>query len=584
MMKSYSVEVGTLMSTKRRSSLRNTLPAALLLNLVWLGAAAAADPLTQPASLESPYPAEMGTVIESELGPGDKKYAFNFTEYYGFSGQAGELVSVELLSNADVYVDVLTHKRNGGKLVKGNQDDRTYLPKITMTLPQDGDYVLRVMSIKPRTFRLALSSERRPLSGAGAQPTPATTGAPPGMKSGHAQPDLFAGQTMQGAITNSDARTAAAAPYDCFRLSTEPGSQWTIVMESTVVDAQLALGRGEECAGVAFDLSTDNRGQGRNARLSFNSGGGSYLIFAIANSEGRGPYTIRAELNPGTAARSLLSAGTPPIFIPDGSASTVVGQAGKAPAPGTTIQDCPTCPAMVVVPAGAFMMGSPATEAGRDANEGPRHRVVFAKPYAIGQHEVTFDQWNACVAEGGCTQKPFDQGWGEGKRPVINVSFNDVLRYVGWLSKKTGHKYFLPSEAEWEYAARAGSETPWNTGDGIITDDGNFLSQFKKTVPVSAYPPNAFGLYDMHGNVAEWVQDCLDTGYVGVPSDGSAATSSPCRRIVRGGAFDKEPVAIRSATRLEVAAKPYVNVGFRVTRALESESDNRKPGVTPNAN
>jgi formylglycine-generating enzyme required for sulfatase activity len=238
-------------------------------------------------------------------------------------------------------------------------------------------------------------------------------------------------------------------------------------------------------------------------------------------------------------------------------------------AAGQVIQDCDTCPEVVVVPAGSFMMGSPASEGGRYANEGPRHLVSLKHAFAIGKFEVTFDDWNACVADGACLPV-LDFGWGQGRRPV-SVLFIEALRYVAWLSQKTGQKYFLPSEAEWEYAARAGSDTPWNTGEAIISDDANILNQFARTVPVGGFPPNAFGLHDTHGNVAEWVQDCFDTGYFGVPADGGAALVVNCpQSITRGGGFGSEPRGVRSASRILVNGGRAFDTGFRVARALSA--------------
>ena len=154
--------------------------------------------------------------------------------------------------------------------------------------------------------------------------------------------------------------------------------------------------------------------------------------------------------------------------------------AGTAVAePDNEFRDCNVCPLMMVLPAGTFMMGSPPNEAMRSGDEGPLHEVSIAKRLAVGRFEVTFDEWEACQADGGCGQyKPSDDGWGVGRRPVVNISWADAKAYATWLSKKTGKEYRLPSEAEWEYAARAGTTTPFSTGRTITSDQANFDGNF----------------------------------------------------------------------------------------------------------
>jgi formylglycine-generating enzyme required for sulfatase activity len=248
-------------------------------------------------------------------------------------------------------------------------------------------------------------------------------------------------------------------------------------------------------------------------------------------------------------------------------------------------QDCPGCPELVAIPGGEFLMGSPKEERGRDRNEGPQRKVTI-RPFAAGKFEVTFAQWDTCVAEGGCSHKPGDQGWGRGKRPVINVSWEDARQYVAWLSKKTGQPYRLLTEAEWEYAARGVTKTtephtPFSTGATINYKQANYDANFKygggpqgiyrqKTMDVGSFRRNAFGLHDMHGNVWEWVEDCYKESYDGAPADGSAVTASGCAlRILRGGAWNYFPRLLRSAYRYATAGDARLeNMGFRVARAL----------------
>ncbi|MGQ0677139.1 MAG: SUMF1/EgtB/PvdO family nonheme iron enzyme [Rhodospirillales bacterium] len=245
---------------------------------------------------------------------------------------------------------------------------------------------------------------------------------------------------------------------------------------------------------------------------------------------------------------------------------------------GKTFRDLPEAPEMVAVPAGSFMMGSPPNEAERSPDEGPQHRVEV-KAFAAGKYPVTFQEWDACVADGGCTHRPSDQGGGRGNRPVINVSWNDAQEYVRWLSRRTGRQYRLLSEAEWEYAARAGATTPFHTGETIATDQANFNGSYVyggsakgkhrgRTTPVGSFPANAFGLCDMHGNVWEWVEDCWNATYDGAPGDGTAWLTGECsRRILRGGSWDNDPGDVRSAYRVRVVTtNRYINLGFRVAR------------------
>ena len=250
---------------------------------------------------------------------------------------------------------------------------------------------------------------------------------------------------------------------------------------------------------------------------------------------------------------------------------------------GAKFKDCKVCPEMVVIPAGSFMMGSPKGEKGGGDDERPVHRVTITAPLAVGKYEVTFEEWDACVAGGGCGRyRPKDQRWGRGRRPVVLVSWRDAKKYVEWLSAKTGKAYRLLSEAEWEYAARAGTTGPFHFGATISTDQANYDGHSTygsgrkgvyrgKTVPVGSFPANGFGLHDVHGNVWEWVEDCWHENHFGAPLDGSAWTSGgDCGdRVLRGGSWSNEPRNLRSAFRVWYGAGIRdVNIGFRVARTL----------------
>jgi formylglycine-generating enzyme required for sulfatase activity len=247
------------------------------------------------------------------------------------------------------------------------------------------------------------------------------------------------------------------------------------------------------------------------------------------------------------------------------------------PKPGQTFRDCNDgCPEMVVVPAGSYTMGLPASEPGRDGSEAPQRQVSIRQAFAVGRFEVTFAEWEACVAGGGCqsNRTPSDQTWGKGRRPVINVSWNDAKEYVAWLSQKTGRSYRLLSEAEWEYAARAGTTTSYfwgnDIGRGRANCDGCRPQAEKQTEPVGSFTANAFGLHDVHGNVWELVEDCWNANYQGAPQDGSAWSKGDCRRhVIRGGSWYTGPQWIRSAKReSDPAGYKNSNVGFRVARGL----------------
>jgi formylglycine-generating enzyme required for sulfatase activity len=228
---------------------------------------------------------------------------------------------------------------------------------------------------------------------------------------------------------------------------------------------------------------------------------------------------------------------------------------------------------MVVLPIGKFMMGSPE---GQGLNEErPQHVVMVAKPFAAGKYEVTFAEWDACVSAGACF-RPSDAGWGRGNTLVINVSWDNAHRYVDWLSRLTGKDYRLLSEAEWEYAARAGTTTAYAWGDEMGKGNANCNgcgSQWdnKQTAPVGSFKLNAFGFHDMHGNVWEWVEDVWHDNYQGAPTDAHPWIEDGARslRVVRGGSWVDNPGLLRSAYRQrDDPGTGDTYSGFRVARTL----------------
>lgn len=265
--------------------------------------------------------------------------------------------------------------------------------------------------------------------------------------------------------------------------------------------------------------------------------------------------------------------------------------AATAQEAGTVFRDCAGCPEMAVVPPGTYAMGSSDAAPWRYRFEKPRHTVTIAAPFAVGVHEVTFAQWDACVKAGGCEgHRPGDEGWGRGRRPVINVSWVDAQGYVQWLSRETGERYRLLSEAEWEYVARAGrpEARPWGDSEALQCRHANGFDRagadrypadrgpvdcsdgHAATAPVGSFQPNSFGLHDVLGNVWEWTEDCWHDSYSGAPADGSAWQSGDCSlRVLRGGSWINDPEVLRSANRDggRVGDRDR-DIGFRVARDI----------------
>jgi formylglycine-generating enzyme required for sulfatase activity len=257
--------------------------------------------------------------------------------------------------------------------------------------------------------------------------------------------------------------------------------------------------------------------------------------------------------------------------------------------PGKVFRDCAECPTMTVVPAGSFWQGSDEKAGQPLKQETPRRMVTIAEPFAIGVFEITFAQWDACVAAGGCTTMPGDNGWGRDARPAIMVSWNDAVEFTTWLSGKTGQAYSLPSESQWEYAARAGEESDWLGGDpagicqygNIAGSESGFRWQHPdcadpaalETLEVGSLQPNAFGLYDVIGNVAEWTLDCLNLSYLDAPADGSAWGRGICSsRMTRGGSWFTGTREIRLPARFNLKNGDRNDfTGFRVVRKVTAQ-------------
>lgn len=307
----------------------------------------------------------------------------------------------------------------------------------------------------------------------------------------------------------------------------------------------------------------------------------SALVNVVANAQTQHP----TERHPNTAvldARHTPSdqkAGFDPAALPNFS----------------LFKECTVCPEMVVLPSGSFTMGSPEDEEGRWPSDFPQHTVDIGYRFAVGRFEVTWDEWQACATDGYCRAHGDDEGWGRGRRPVIHVSWNDIAGYSGtgpgfiaWMnSKVSGTPYRLLSEAEWEYAARGGTSGAFSFDGPITIDKANYDNNDTyggspgtgapdQTVPVGAYPANPFGLFDVHGNVTELVQDCGGHYSEDTPADGSARViGSFCHPLVaRGGSWSSKPQGLRSAMRHSAGRSlRHETIGFRIARVIDHAND-----------
>jgi formylglycine-generating enzyme required for sulfatase activity len=257
---------------------------------------------------------------------------------------------------------------------------------------------------------------------------------------------------------------------------------------------------------------------------------------------------------------------------------TVVAQCG-----GQTFRDCATCPELVVVPAGSFTMGSPENEADRSSDEGPQHTVTFTRPFAMGKYEVTYGEFLSFVkATGRAMESCFHEpGFPQTERhPATCITWTDAKAYVEWLNSITGSTYRLPTEAEWEYAARAvtrpGTYPSYSFGNSIerLCEYANSAETscndgYEGTAPVGSYKPNGFGLHDLHGNVWELIEDCPTDSYSNAPTDGTAASGGNCaKRVIRGGAWVNRAGHLRSANRGWIGGPDLRDVltGLRVVK------------------
>ncbi len=239
---------------------------------------------------------------------------------------------------------------------------------------------------------------------------------------------------------------------------------------------------------------------------------------------------------------------------------------------GSTFKDCDACPTMVVVAAGSYRMGDLAGTG--LPSELPVRHITIPSPLGVGIYEITYAQWDICASEGGCKHIPADDNWGRGDRALAYVNWDDASQYIGWLSQKSGKTYRLLTEAEWEYVARAGTESLYPWGNELGAGNAVCLScgvGSVMTIEVGQLPANHFGLYDTVGSQKEWVQDCWNVTYQGAPTDSSAWIEGDCtRRVVRGGSWYDSARFIRSASRAGAVLPERLDIiGFRVVRQLD---------------
>jgi formylglycine-generating enzyme required for sulfatase activity len=293
--------------------------------------------------------------------------------------------------------------------------------------------------------------------------------------------------------------------------------------------------------------------------------------------------------SPASAAAAERSATSSPGQKPPAAMPAQIMPAGIYPLtpereqalrPKDSFKECDACPEMVVVPKGSFIMGTPITEVDRSKGEDPLHRVTLARPFAVGRFTVSFDEWDACLADGGCDgNKGDDREFGRGRLPAQGISFEAAHSYLAWLSHKVGRTYRLPSESEREYFARAGTTTPFWFGKTISAENANYDASnnypggpygetSKGPKVVDSYLPNKFGLYQVNGNAEEWTEDCYNKRYTeDTPTDGAPWLEGDCtKRMVRGGTWNWSADVARSGARDDATIGS--SKSFRVVRTL----------------
>ena len=378
------------------------------------------------------------------------------------------------------------------------------------------------------------------------------------------------GTVTAGTVTGRAAGTGEVDRFPSFRGADNPGTQgYTVdtaidtltLPEASVGNGTLTYSLSPEVPGLSFDGIT-------RALTGTPTRAGTYrMTYAVSDADGDSDslafqIRVREPLRAGGGGGGSGSGGSDDGLGPGDTFTDTLASGGEGPT-------------MVVIPAGSFRMGCLNDDGRCLTSYFPVHAVNVPR-FALSRYEVTFAQWDACLDAGGCNgYRAHDRGWGRGNRPVMRIRWSDAQAYVAWLSQQTGEQYRLPSESEWEYAARAGSETRYHWGNAIGANRANCAgcgSQWdgEMTAPVGSFGPNAWGLYDMHGNVLEWTADCNNISYAGAPTDGSAWLAGDCGgRVVRSGGWDSDPRWVRAVYRSRADPDLTVDViGFRVVRTL----------------
>jgi formylglycine-generating enzyme required for sulfatase activity len=303
-------------------------------------------------------------------------------------------------------------------------------------------------------------------------------------------------------------------------------------------------------------------------------------MLAVALDDGASAKPKPVRPKPAPSVESAKPAAPPPRqFLAEKAVQPLTPEIERGLRPKDSFKECDRCPEMVVVPKGSFMMGTPITEVDRYKGEDPLHRVTFVRPFAVGRFTISFDEWDACLADGGCDGNKGDDKFGRGRMPAQGISFDAAKSYLAWLSRKVGRTYRLPSESEREYFARAGTTTAFWFGKTISQQDASYSAgtpyangprgvDSKGPAVVDSYAPNPFGLYQVHGNVMEWTEDCFNKRYTeDTPTDGAPWLEGDCtKHMVRGGLWNWSADKSRAGYRDD----NYFGSGnsFRVVRTL----------------